>query len=48
MLYYKERKVIPEVLELEEKILKEAHCAPYIAHPSSTKMCQDLKGQFWL
>lgn len=45
--YYKERKVIPNVLELKEKIVIEAHCIPYTAHPRSTKMYRDLKGQFW-
>ncbi|XP_040988940.1 uncharacterized protein LOC121236556 [Juglans microcarpa x Juglans regia] len=47
MLRYKDMKVIPNVPELKKRIPKEAHCTPYTAHPSSTKMYRDLKGQFW-
>lgn len=47
MLYYKVRKVIPNIVELKEKILREAHCTSCTAHPGSTKMYQDLKSQFW-
>ncbi|XP_040998174.1 uncharacterized protein LOC121244219 [Juglans microcarpa x Juglans regia] len=46
-LCYKERKVIPNDLELKGRILKEAHCTPYTAHPSNTKIYRDLEGQFW-
>ncbi|XP_041011297.1 uncharacterized protein LOC121255072 [Juglans microcarpa x Juglans regia] len=47
IFFYKERKVIPNLTELKEKLLKKAHCTLYTAHPGSTKMYRDLKGQFW-
>ncbi|CAA0815848.1 cysteine-rich RLK (RECEPTOR-like protein kinase) 8, partial [Striga hermonthica] len=39
--------VVPKVEALQKEILSEAHTAPYLAHPGSTKMYHDLKGSFW-
>ncbi|CAA0827382.1 Unknown protein, partial [Striga hermonthica] len=46
-LEYKGRIVVPNVETLKKEILTEAHSAPYLAHPSSTKMYHDLKSSFW-
>ena len=32
--------------ELKDEIMKEAHCTPYTANPSSIKMYQDLRHSF--
>lgn len=45
-LYYEDRKVIQADQELRDRVLREAHNTPYAAHPSTTKMYQDLKLQF--
>jgi len=29
---------VPDVAEIKEEIMQEAHCTPYTAHPGSTKM----------
>ena len=43
------RKIIcvPDVDDLREKILQEAHDSPYSIHPGSTKMYQDLNERYW-
>ena len=33
--------------KIKEKIMNEAHCTLYTAHPGSTKMYQDLRSTFW-
>ena len=38
---------IPDVVELKHEILQEAHNSRFSNHPGSTKMYQDLKGNFW-
>ena len=37
------RMCLPEVIEIREKTIKEAHCTLCTAHPGSTKMYQDLQ-----
>ncbi|CAA0825684.1 Unknown protein, partial [Striga hermonthica] len=46
-LEFRDRIVVPKVEALQKDILTEAHTAPYIAHPGSTKMYHDLKRSFW-
>ncbi|CAA0827948.1 Uncharacterized mitochondrial protein AtMg00860, partial [Striga hermonthica] len=46
-LEFRGRIVVPKVETLRKEILTEAHTAPYLAHPGSTKMYHDLKGSFW-
>jgi hypothetical protein len=46
-LWYKERLVVPKKEALKKKILDEAHTSRYSIHPRSTKMCHDLRQQFW-
>ena len=46
-LWFRDRLCVPDVKELKEKILKEAHSSLYTAHPGSTKMYQHLKGAYW-
>jgi hypothetical protein len=38
---------VPEIDNLRETILKEAHDSDYSIHPGSTKMYQDLKLKYW-
>jgi hypothetical protein len=38
---------VPEIDNLQETILKEAHDSDYSIHPGSTKMYQDLKLKYW-
>ncbi|CAA0831729.1 Unknown protein, partial [Striga hermonthica] len=46
-LEFRGRIVVPKVEALRKEILSEAHSAPYLAHPGSTKMHHDLKKSFW-
>jgi hypothetical protein len=47
MLWYNGRLCVPNIEELKQCILKEAHDTPYSIHPGGTKMYQDLKEWFW-
>jgi hypothetical protein len=47
VLWYNGRLCVPNIKELKQLILKEAHGTPYLIHPGGTKMYQDLKEQFW-
>ena len=38
---------IPNVPELKNEVMQEAHSSRYSIHPGSTKMYQDLKRNFW-
>jgi hypothetical protein len=42
-LWYKKRLCVPEVKQIRELILQEAHDSAYSIHPRSTKMYHDLK-----
>jgi hypothetical protein len=46
-VWFKNRICVPEIKELQETILKEAHDSAYSIHPGSTKMYQDLKQRYW-
>jgi len=46
-LWVKGRIWVPDVGNLRETILKEAHDSAYSIHPGSTKMYQDLKQRYW-
>ena len=43
VLWFKDRLVVPKVLELRQSILKEAHATRLPIHPGSNKMYHDLK-----
>jgi hypothetical protein len=47
MLWYKKCINIPEIKEIRELILREAHDSAYSIHPRSTKMYHDLKSRYW-
>jgi hypothetical protein len=47
MLWYKKRISVPEVKEIRELILREAHDSAYSIHIGSTKMYHDLKSRYW-
>src|SRR5262249_35756332 len=42
-----DRLCVPAVDKLRQKILHEAHYAPYSVHPETTKMYHDVKGIYW-
>ena len=46
-LWFQGRICVPDISEIKEVILKEAHQTPYSIHPGSTKMYMDMKGTFW-
>jgi hypothetical protein len=46
-LWYKKHLCIPEVKEIRELILREAHDFTYSIHCGSTKMYHDLKSRYW-
>jgi hypothetical protein len=46
-LWYKKRICVPEIKEIREFILCEAHDSAYSIHPGSTKMYHDLKSRYW-
>jgi hypothetical protein len=46
-LWYKKRICVPEVKEIRELILREAHDSAYSIYPGSTKMYHDLKSRYW-
>jgi hypothetical protein len=47
MLWYKKHLCVPEVKEIRELILREAHDFTYSIHLGSTKMYHDLKSRYW-
>jgi hypothetical protein len=47
VLWYKERICVPNVKELKDKILHEAHESAYSIHPEGNKMYHDLKTTYW-
>jgi hypothetical protein len=47
MLWYKKRLCVPEVKEIRELILHEAHDSAYSIYPENTKMYHNLKSRYW-
>jgi hypothetical protein len=47
VVWYKERICVPNVNELKDKILREAHESTYSIHPRGNKMYHDLKVTYW-
>ena len=41
------RLCVPNADGLRQRILQEAHCAPYSVHPGATKMYHDIKDTYW-
>jgi hypothetical protein len=46
-VWFKNRICVPEIKELRDTILKEAHDSAYSIHPGSTKLYQDFKQRYW-
>jgi hypothetical protein len=46
-IWFKNRICVPDIDNIHETILKEAHDSAYSIHPGSTKMYQDLKKKYW-
>jgi hypothetical protein len=47
VLPYKGRICVPNIKELKDKILREAHESAYSIHPGGNKMYHDLKATYW-
>jgi hypothetical protein len=47
VLWYKGRICVPNIKELKDKILREAHESSYSIHPRGNKMYHDLKATYW-
>jgi hypothetical protein len=47
VLWYKERIYVPNVKELKDKILCEAHKSTYSIHPGGNKMYHDPMATYW-
>jgi hypothetical protein len=46
VLWCKGRICVPNIKELKDKILREAHESAYSIHPGGNKMCHDLKATY--
>jgi ribonuclease HI len=46
-IWFKNMICVPEIDNIRETILKEAHDSTYSIHPGSTKMYQSLKQKYW-
>ena len=38
--------MVPQSVDLREKILKEFHCSHFVMHPGGTEMYHDLRRQY--
>ena len=47
VLTMKGRVCVPDVKDLRKLIMEEAHYSAYAMHPSSTKMYQTIKENYW-
>jgi hypothetical protein len=47
IVWFKDRIVVPQDVEVRQQILDEAHLSRYSIHPGSTKMYHDLKQHYW-
>jgi hypothetical protein len=47
VLWYKGSICVPNVKELKDKILREAHESAYSIHPEGNKMYHDLNATYW-
>jgi hypothetical protein len=47
VLWYKGRICVPNIKELKDKILREAHESAYSIHPGGNKMYHDLNDTYW-
>jgi hypothetical protein len=46
VLWYKGRICVPNIKELKDKILQEAHDSGYSIHPGGNKMYHDLRATY--
>ena len=47
VLYFQDRLCVPNIEELKNEIMTEAHHSRYTIHPGSTKMYQNLRNHYW-
>ena len=46
-MYFQDRLCVPNIEELKNEIMTEAHHSRYTIHPGSTKMYQNLRNHYW-
>jgi len=46
-LKMKSRLVVPDIPQLKKELFDETYHDKYTVHPGTTKMCKDLKRNFW-
>ena len=46
-LRYRGRVMVPQLEDLREEIFREFHCSCFTVHPGGTKMCHDLRRQYY-
>ena len=46
-LWYKEKVVVPQSIDLREEILKEFQCSRFVLHLGGIKMYHDLRRQYY-
>ena len=46
-IQYRGQVVVPQLIDLREKILREFHCSRFAMYPGGTKMYQDLRRQYY-
>jgi len=46
-LKMKGRLVVPDIPQLKKELFDKTHRAKYTVHSGTTKMCKDLKRNFW-
>ena len=39
--------MVPQLIDLREKILREFHCSHFVVHPGGTKMYRDPRRQYY-
>ena len=47
VLYFRDRLCVPNIDDLRNEIMAEAHCTKYSMHAGSINMYQNLKSKFW-
>ena len=47
VLYFRDRLCAPNINDLRNEIMAEAHTTKYSMHPGSTKIYQNLRSRFW-
>ena len=46
-LRYRGRVMVPQLTDFREEIFREFHCSRFSMHPGGTKMCRDIRRQYY-